>query len=152
MIAVKNLGCQVDSDLNHPELVWGGIKYRFPKNEVVEVPASIAYNLFGVTVNPETGQLMRDDRVHDDNGEETQFQSRLASLEPKGLMDYGTGQFANRYADPPRFNAWRDWFRNGIEFAIIPQQVRLNPDLFDKMKARSPLVQPNRRSPKPVAA
>lgn len=121
-IAVRNIG-KVNWNL-----AYDGRTYHYPVGKVVVVPAKLAWFHFGVEcVN---GRLIWDRRDKDDKGEETRFHNRLASYEPKGLMDYGN----NRYADRAEYEKWRDSFRNGLEFGIQPRTQAVSAELFEKFK------------------
>ena len=121
-IAVRNVG-KVNWNL-----LYDGKTYNYPVGKVVFVPYKIARFHFGVEYR--NGHLVWDRREKDDKGEETRFHNRLASYEPKGLMDYGN----NRYADMAEYMKWRDSFRNGLEFGIQPRSNTVSPEVFEKFR------------------
>ena len=121
-VAVKNTG-KVNWKLD-----YDGRTYSYPVGKVVTVPYLVAHFHFGVELK--NGRLVWDRRERDDQGQETRFHNRLASYEPKGLMDYGN----NKYADMAEYQKWRDSFRNGLEFGAVPRTSGVSTEVFDKFK------------------
>lgn len=131
LVAVKNNGPIPAT------LYYDGKPWEFPVKEIKTVPYLIANYFFAVEIRH--GKLYRNTNDYDEEGQETWYRNRLASYEPKGLMDFRSGGVPNRYENKSAFEEFRNWFKNGLEFALVPRQVTISPDLFGQLPKPPPV-------------
>lgn len=110
-----------------PTFCYDGKEQSYPIGRAVVVPLVRAYFDFAVELNA-SGKL---DRHFGANTDRTQSwgDNRLSSFLP-----YGLKHGREKEQDHARFNQYEEWFKHGVEFAMVETTAEISSAEFGKLK------------------